>query len=107
MTKNNTKEILVDAELYEYAEGLFKELGIDMTNAVNLYLAACLREGGIPLNLSLVDDCGCGCDCDCGCDCECDCDCDCEDECNCGCGCEDECNCDEDCECGCNCKEEK
>lgn len=94
------KEIKVNEELYDLSSKLFENLGLDMTNAVNVYLAACLRNGGIPFDIKFDMDCDCcyddDCECYCG-DCSFD-DCNCEE-----CDCDDDC----DCDCGCNCKDKK
>lgn len=37
----------------EAAEGIFAELGLNMTTAVNMFLKQTIRENGIPLSLKL------------------------------------------------------
>lgn len=80
-------EVKVNKELKEACDELFHHLGLDTETAINIFLAAALRDMGIPFHVGFDDNfdddfddccghCGCGCDCDdddCDCD-ECDCD---------------------------------
>ena len=45
--------IRMDKEIKEQAEMLFKELGLSMTTAINLFLRTAIREHGIPFALKL------------------------------------------------------
>lgn len=45
--------IRTDKEIKVAAEKIFKELGLNMTTAVNLFLRQCIRENGIPFDLRL------------------------------------------------------
>lgn len=76
-------DVKVNKELKEACDDLFNALGLDTETAINIFLAASLRDMGIPFHIGFKED-----DCDCDCDCHCK-DCDCE-ECDCGdCDCED------------------
>ena len=87
-------EVKINKKLKEACDDLFHHLGLDTETAINIFLAASLRDMGIPFHVGFDDDfadfddccghCGCGCDCD---DCDCD-DCDCDD-----CCCDDKCGC--------------
>lgn len=90
MEKIKLTEVKVNKELKESCDLLFQHLGLDTETAINIFLAASLRDMGIPFHVGFDDDfddcCGhCCCDDD---DCDCDGDCDCED-----CCCDDECDC--------------
>ena len=45
--------IRIDKDIKEQAEGIFNELGINMTTAVNIFLRTAIREHGIPFELKL------------------------------------------------------
>ena len=45
--------IRIDKDIKEHAEGIFNELGINMTTAVNIFLRTAIREHGIPFELKL------------------------------------------------------
>lgn len=93
MEKIKLTEVKVNKELKESCDLLFQHLGLDTETAINIFLAASLRDMGIPFHVGFDDDfddfddcCGhCCCDDDCDCD---DCDCDCDD-----CCCDDKCGC--------------
>lgn len=85
MEKNKLTEVKVNKELKEACDELFHHLGLDTETAINIFLAASLRDMGIPFHVGFDDDfddcCGhCGCDCDDDCNCE---DCCCDDDCDC------------------------
>ena len=94
MEKIKLTEVKVNKELKESCDLLFQHLGLDTETAINIFLAASLRDMGIPFHGGFDDDfddfddfddcCGhCCCDDDCDCD-DCDCDdCCCDDKCGC------------------------
>ena len=43
----------IDSDLKAQAESLFKELGLNMTTAFNIFLKQSVREGKIPFDVSL------------------------------------------------------
>ena len=45
--------IRIDKDIKDRAEGIFNELGINMTTAVNIFLRTAIREHGIPFELKL------------------------------------------------------
>lgn len=45
--------VRVDEELKRRAEGIFNELGMNLTTALNLFLRSAVRYGGIPMELRL------------------------------------------------------
>ena len=45
--------IRIDKDIKEQAEGIFNELGMNMTTAVNIFLLTAIREHGIPFELKL------------------------------------------------------
>lgn len=45
--------IRTDKDVKEKAEKIFKELGLNMTSAVNIFLRTAIRERGIPFELKL------------------------------------------------------
>ncbi|NLM16572.1 MAG: type II toxin-antitoxin system RelB/DinJ family antitoxin [Candidatus Riflebacteria bacterium] len=45
--------IRIDSLVKKQAEKIYADLGINMTTAVNIFLRACIRNNGIPFNLSL------------------------------------------------------
>jgi len=45
--------IRMDKELKQNAEGLFAELGMNMTTAINVFAKQSVREGKIPFEISL------------------------------------------------------
>ena len=46
-------QIRVDADIKKQATALFNELGLDMSNAVNLFLHQCVLRGGLPFNVEM------------------------------------------------------
>ena len=48
--------IRVDENLKRRAEGIYNELGMTLTTAMNLFLRSSVRYGGIPLELRLEQD---------------------------------------------------
>ena len=45
--------IRMDAELKAQADALFAELGMNLSTAFNIFVRQCLREGGIPVRITL------------------------------------------------------
>ena len=45
--------IRTDKDIKEQADELFRELGLNMTTAINLFLRTAIREHGIPFALKL------------------------------------------------------
>jgi DNA-damage-inducible protein J len=48
-----TVQIRVEPGLKQEVQGIFHQLGVDMTTAVNMFFRQCVRERGIPVNLYL------------------------------------------------------
>lgn len=48
--------IRVDEELKKQTEGLFADMGMNMTTAVNIFLRQVLRTGGIPFEVTTRTD---------------------------------------------------
>ena len=46
-------QIRIDADIKKQATDLFKDLGLDMTGADNLFLHQCVLRGGLPFNVEL------------------------------------------------------
>ena len=44
-------QIRIDADIKKQATDLFKDLGLDMSSAVNLFLHQCVLRGGIPFKV--------------------------------------------------------
>jgi len=45
--------IRIDKDVKDAAESIFKEFGLTMTTAVNMFLRQTIRENGIPFSLKL------------------------------------------------------
>lgn len=45
--------IRIDKEIKDSAEKIFNELGLNMTNAINMFLRTTIREHGIPFELKI------------------------------------------------------
>ncbi len=45
--------IKVESDVRDEAKQVFAQLGLDMTTAVNMFLLASIREGGLPFNVSV------------------------------------------------------
>jgi len=48
--------IRMNRNVKEESQKLFKELGLDMTTAINLFLRQSLLQGGLPFEVKLGDD---------------------------------------------------
>lgn len=46
-------QIRIDSEIKQQATTLFKQLGLDMSSAVNLFLHQCVLHGGLPFAIEL------------------------------------------------------
>ena len=46
-------QIRIDSNVKTEANKLFKELGIDMSSAVNIFLRQCVLHGGLPLKVEI------------------------------------------------------
>ncbi len=46
-------QIRINSEIKLQANELFKNLGLDMSEAVNLFLYQCVLRGGLPFNIEL------------------------------------------------------
>lgn len=53
--KSTNISIRMDAELKAGANALFSELGINLSTAFNIFVVQSLREGGIPVVISLKE----------------------------------------------------
>jgi len=53
MSTSIPTQIRIDAEVKEQANSLFKNLGTDMSGAVNMFLRQCVLRGGLPFNVEL------------------------------------------------------
>lgn len=49
--ENSLITINVDKETKEKANKVFKDLGLNMSTAINIYLKACIKTNGIPFML--------------------------------------------------------
>ncbi|MGX7107496.1 type II toxin-antitoxin system RelB/DinJ family antitoxin [Hutsoniella sourekii] len=52
MSSTNIK-VRVDKEIKEKAQSIFEDLGMNMSTGINIFLAAVLREEGIPFQLNI------------------------------------------------------
>ena len=46
-------QIRIDSNVKTEANELFKNLGIDMSSAVNIFLRQCILHGGLPLKVAI------------------------------------------------------
>ncbi len=46
-------QIRIDADIKKQASSLFKDLGLDMSTAVNLFLHQCVLRGGLPFTIEM------------------------------------------------------
>ena len=53
MAKTTNLNIRIDEELKSKAEAIFKELGLNMSTAINMFLRYSVRYGGIPFDLRI------------------------------------------------------
>ena len=48
--------IRTDKELKQEADAIFKELGLNMSTAINMFLSECVRVNGLPLEMRLNEE---------------------------------------------------
>lgn len=46
-------QIRIDTDVKKQATSLFKDLGMDMSSAVNIFLRQCILRGGLPFNVEM------------------------------------------------------
>jgi DNA-damage-inducible protein J len=46
-------QVRIDADLKQQASELFKQLGLDMSGGINMFLRQCVMRGGLPFSVSL------------------------------------------------------
>ncbi len=46
-------QVRIDAKIKKQASALFKNLGLDMSTAVNLFLHQCVLRGGLPFTIEM------------------------------------------------------
>ena len=46
-------QIRIDSDIKKQATALFKDLGLDMSGAVNLFLHQCILRGGLPFAVEM------------------------------------------------------
>lgn len=51
-----TTTIRIDPEVKERANEVFEELGLSLSAAVNVFLKAVIREGGMPFDMRVRDE---------------------------------------------------
>ena len=50
---SSTITVRVDENIKKEANSIFKEIGMDMSTAINVYLRQVIRSNGIPFNVSV------------------------------------------------------
>jgi len=55
MSQQINVNIRMDKDIKESADSLFKDLGFNLTTAVNTFVRQCLREQGIPFQINARD----------------------------------------------------
>lgn len=58
MASNPVTNIRIDPELKGNANAVFEELGITLSTAVNMFLKAVVREGGMPFDIKIAKNSG-------------------------------------------------
>ncbi len=53
MPKTIPTQIRIDAETKLLSSELFKQLGLDMSSAVNIFLKQCVLKNGLPFDVSI------------------------------------------------------
>lgn len=46
-------QIRIDSDVKQEANALFRELGMDMSSAVNIFLRQCILRGGLPFKVEV------------------------------------------------------
>ena len=54
MASSPVTNIRIDPDLKEQANAVFEELGLTLSTAVNVFLRAVVREGGMPFDVKLA-----------------------------------------------------
>jgi DNA-damage-inducible protein J len=54
MASSPVTNIRIDPDLKEQANAIFEELGLTLSTAVNVFLRAVVREGGMPFDMKLA-----------------------------------------------------
>jgi DNA-damage-inducible protein J len=54
MASSPVTNIRIDPDLKEQANAVFEELGLTLSTAVNVFLRAAVREGGMPFDMKLA-----------------------------------------------------
>ena len=54
MASSPVTNIRIDPDLKEQANAVFEELGLTLSTAVNVFLRAVVREGGMPFDMKLA-----------------------------------------------------
>ncbi len=50
-----TTTVRIDPKVKEQANEVFEELGLSLSAAINVFLKAVVREGGMPFNMKVAD----------------------------------------------------
>ena len=50
-----TTTVRIDPEVKEQANEVFEELGLSLSAAINVFLKAVVREGGMPFDMRVAD----------------------------------------------------
>lgn len=50
---NTNLNVRIDKDIKKAAEEVYAELGFNMSTAINMFLRASIRKGGIPFDLTL------------------------------------------------------
>ncbi|MCD8306685.1 MAG: type II toxin-antitoxin system RelB/DinJ family antitoxin [Clostridia bacterium] len=53
MSSTVSTQIRIDKETKDIANKIFKELGIDMSTAVNIFLRQCIMHDGLPFSVEI------------------------------------------------------
>ncbi len=51
----SSTQIRIDSDVKKQATALFKQLGLDMSSAVNIFLHQCILHGGLPFTVEVPD----------------------------------------------------
>ncbi|MDW7658338.1 MAG: type II toxin-antitoxin system RelB/DinJ family antitoxin [Bacillota bacterium] len=52
MAKSSNFSVRMDSDIKQQSEALFKELGMNLTTAINVFLRQSLRAGGFPFDVT-------------------------------------------------------
>lgn len=56
MSQIPTTTVRIDPEIKEQAVKIFEELGLSLSAAINIYLRAVVRHGGMPFEMTIEKD---------------------------------------------------